>query len=84
RRAYFGRISRFVSVHRQKFGASGANLKRIVENGPGLEHDNLTATIEALAADGQPARAFTADQQNGGPIFGMCGILHQIKGFAAV
>ena len=84
RRAYGKELERFLDVHRGELAGSSESLREAVVSGPGHWSRVALHRIEALATDGEPARAGATDQQRGGPKFGMCGILHQIHGLDSV
>lgn len=84
RQAYGNEIGRFLAVHLQELARGSDQLTEIVDSSLGHWHRVTTDRVAALETGIDPAQSFSADQQSGGPKFGMCGILHQIQDFNAV
>lgn len=84
RRAYGKELERFLDVHRRELAGNAESLGEAVDSGPGHWSHIALRRIEALEIESEPARSGATDQQRGGPKFGMCGILHQIRGLDPV
>lgn len=84
RQAYRAEIERFQTVHLRELAGKSAALADVVEAGLGHWMHVMARRIEALDGDAGPARSHTTDQQSGGPVYGMCGVLHQMRGLDEV
>jgi hypothetical protein len=83
---YFAELARFYEVHRKFIAANSGEFRGAIEEGPVRSGEQALKSLAALTSDnavsGIDAGLSQALEEE--PVFGMCGILHQVHSLRPV